>query len=67
MEQCSFYIQVIRRKITRATCIIRMQNEKKVVFREKTGKTFRVFVKKVEKTFLFFVKKVPYTFLFFVI
>lgn len=67
MEQCSFYIQVICRKITRIMCIIRIQNEKKVVFREKTGKNISRFREKVEKTFLFFVKKVPYTFLFFVI
>lgn len=67
MEQCSFYIQVICRKITRIMCIIRIQNEKKVVFREETGKNISRFREKVEKTFLFFVKKVPYTFLFFVI
>lgn len=43
VEQCSFYIQVICRKITRIMCIIRMQNEKKVVFREEIGKNISCF------------------------
>ena len=43
-------------------CIIRMQNEKKVVFREETGENISCFREKVEKTFLFFVILIKKTF-----